>query len=250
MSEATRLSRVEQLTDRLLDDVVSGRYPPGTALPPERELAKRLGANRTSLRQALARLAQMGVVVARQGSGTVVLNVEDTTDPDLIARLLSRQDASLLVELLEVRQAVGALVGRLAASRATTADLDALKADLHRARTSTSPADLQRHELAYFATLVTATQNRALRTMLRWIEQSYGRMTDPFLAAFDDHDGVVAGLESITDAVRAHDADRAEKAMDLYARTSAERMVEALQGSVVGSTVHEGDLVISDPDLG
>src|SRR5690606_40436239 len=46
--------------------------PAGTALPPERELAIRLGVSRTTLRSAVDRLALMGYLSVRHGSGTVV----------------------------------------------------------------------------------------------------------------------------------------------------------------------------------
>ncbi len=58
---------------RLLEErIVSGEYPPGYRLPPERELCEIYGVSRVTARQALAELAQRDLVVRHQGQGTFV----------------------------------------------------------------------------------------------------------------------------------------------------------------------------------
>src|SRR5262245_22928380 len=70
-------SRVdEQIAAAIADAILDGAFPPGSTLPPERELAEQLGVNRTSLRQGLARLQQMGLIEAKHGSGNVVRDPE------------------------------------------------------------------------------------------------------------------------------------------------------------------------------
>ena len=46
----------EEIVEQLRELILTGQYPPGAKLPPERELAKRLGVNRASLREALKKL--------------------------------------------------------------------------------------------------------------------------------------------------------------------------------------------------
>ena len=59
---------------RLLEEkIVSGVYPPGYRLPPERELCEIYGVSRVTARQALAELAQRDLVVRHQGQGTFVM---------------------------------------------------------------------------------------------------------------------------------------------------------------------------------
>ncbi len=58
--------------DALLVDIVKGTYPPGTRLPSERDLATSLSASRPTVREALRRLSEWGLVVARRGSGIAV----------------------------------------------------------------------------------------------------------------------------------------------------------------------------------
>jgi len=62
----------ERIASRLAEDVRSGALAPGERLPGERELARRLGVGRSSVREAIAALQVDGVVVTRPGSGTYV----------------------------------------------------------------------------------------------------------------------------------------------------------------------------------
>src|ERR1700745_3416935 len=43
----------EEIAEQLRSLILNGQYPPGSKLPPERELSKRLRVNRASLREAL-----------------------------------------------------------------------------------------------------------------------------------------------------------------------------------------------------
>ena len=52
--------------------IASGTLKPGSALPPERELALELGISRVTVRRAMVELVRSGLVVQRHGSGTYV----------------------------------------------------------------------------------------------------------------------------------------------------------------------------------
>ncbi|WP_207211738.1 GntR family transcriptional regulator [Promicromonospora panici] len=56
--------------------VVTEKYAPGTALPTAAVLCETFTVSRTVIREALTALAEKGLVAARQGWGTVVLDRE------------------------------------------------------------------------------------------------------------------------------------------------------------------------------
>ncbi len=68
----SRVPRYERLASRLADAIRRGALVPGSALPPEPELAERLGVSRQTVHQALASLARQGLVTRRRGVGTFV----------------------------------------------------------------------------------------------------------------------------------------------------------------------------------
>ena len=60
--------------ERLATAIRLGVYPYGSTLPPERELARRMGVSRATLREAIAALRTAGMVSTTRGrgGGTVV----------------------------------------------------------------------------------------------------------------------------------------------------------------------------------
>jgi GntR family transcriptional regulator len=61
-----------QLAALLEREVTSGRWRPGMRLPSEPALCRHYGLSRTTVRQALARLEQEGLISRRKGQGTFV----------------------------------------------------------------------------------------------------------------------------------------------------------------------------------
>ena len=217
----------EQIAASIADAILDGVFPPGSVLPPERELAERLEVNRTSLRQGLARLQQMGLIEARHGSGNVVRDPQALTHPAVVEALVRKLGPEFLVELFEIRAGLGPLIGRLAAQRSGPEDAEALRAALTAVREAEGPEARQAADLDYFRVLIHHSRNRALALLYRWVEHAFGGREHELTAAYDDAATVVAGLSAITDAVLAGDEAAAAAAVEEYLRTSAQRMVQS-----------------------
>ena len=69
-------SRYVQLSEILIKDIASGRYPIDSKLPTEHELCQQYKYSRHTVREALRRLKELGLVSRRQGSGTTVLALQ------------------------------------------------------------------------------------------------------------------------------------------------------------------------------
>ena len=78
----------EETVERLLEGVKLGVYAPGDRLPPERELTRRLGVSRITLREALRELAAAGYVETKRGrfGGTFVICQPEPLVPDELTR--------------------------------------------------------------------------------------------------------------------------------------------------------------------
>lgn len=62
----------EAAKEHILSGILSGAYPPGANLPPERDLAVMIGVTRPTLRETLRGLASEGWLSIRQGKSTLV----------------------------------------------------------------------------------------------------------------------------------------------------------------------------------
>jgi GntR family transcriptional regulator len=95
-----------QLASVLEQAIVSGRWRPGERLASESELCDHFGISRTTVRQALARLEQEGMVIRRKGLGTFV----SSTTPRMW--LVQSQEGFFHDEVLRLGRAVASQILR------------------------------------------------------------------------------------------------------------------------------------------
>ncbi|HET8615041.1 MAG TPA: FCD domain-containing protein [Actinomycetales bacterium] len=106
----------EATVEQLATSVRLGVFARGERLPPERELAERLGVSRTTLREAIGALRQAGMVQTHRGrgGGTVVTYQGEARQP-------LRRTGAELHDALDFRAVVEPGAAALAATRDLTA---------------------------------------------------------------------------------------------------------------------------------
>jgi DNA-binding FadR family transcriptional regulator len=117
------LSLADQVFEQLVTEIVEQRYAAGASLPAERALAEVFGVNRHVVREALKRLAQIGLVKISQGGGTQVLDWKRSAGLDMLAMMAEHARggadvAGYWLAVLEMRAAIAADMARLCARRA------------------------------------------------------------------------------------------------------------------------------------
>ncbi len=135
---AAPASPSEATFEALLADIVSGTFPPGSNLPAERDLARRLGTSRPTLREALRRLAAWNLLDAKRGSGVVVRERRDWSIEVLPAYLRygAWQDgqlgnlAALVEDLLSLRRSLMLETVQLIAKRLPSGGTSAARREL------------------------------------------------------------------------------------------------------------------------
>jgi len=117
----------EQVAEQITAWIAANGLKAGDRLPPERELATRLGVSRATLSQALVALEVIGVVAVRHGDGTVL------TAKPAASRIVNaiRAHADRLPEVIETRDALETKIAALAAARRTDDDLARIDDALH-----------------------------------------------------------------------------------------------------------------------
>jgi GntR family transcriptional repressor for pyruvate dehydrogenase complex len=115
----TRTRLYEQVAEQITSWIRADGLAPGDRLPPERELAQRLGVSRATLSQALVALEVIGVVTVRHGDGTVLA---ESPGPRRIVEAI-RAHAHRLPEIIDTRDALETKIAALAAERRTADDL-------------------------------------------------------------------------------------------------------------------------------
>src|SRR5215213_4098294 len=108
---------------RLTEDILGGAYEPGEKLPTQRALARDLGVNMASVREAVKRLEQLRLVEVRHGDAMRVADWRTSGGLDVVAHLLFRAgglDESTLTDLMDARALMLSESARLAATRRST----------------------------------------------------------------------------------------------------------------------------------
>ncbi|MBK6651676.1 MAG: FadR family transcriptional regulator [Betaproteobacteria bacterium] len=203
--------------DHLGEAILAGRYPAGASLPPEPALCSELGVSRTVVREAVKSLIAKGLVSTGPKVGTKVLAEEHWNwfDPDVVAwQSKAGLTPEFLRDLQYLRRAVEPAAVRLAAERATAADLNSIEAAYQGMKTAIEDGgDYVTHDLRFHQGLLRACRNRMLVQMSKALS---ALLRTSFEISTSRPDGPKSSLplhRAVLDAVIARQPDRAEKAI-------------------------------------
>ncbi|MFJ9746767.1 FadR/GntR family transcriptional regulator [Streptomyces chartreusis] len=230
MEALPRETTVDVLEKRLREDILAGRHPAGSMLPPERELADRFGVNRTTLKHAFGRLVHSGLLETRHGVGTRVRDFLRLGGADLLPMLV-RHSPDWIGEIFEVRRSIGALIAERAAARATAAQITELRALMTAVRDADGGEDVQLADAEVHRALARATGNRVYVLLTNTLFNAYlpvrAALVEPFLDARAAHDR----LAPVVEAVAAGDEEATRVAAGAYLSATERIMLEGLAAS-------------------
>lgn len=202
MRPVQRHSLVDAVVDEMKREINQRRWLVGDRIPSEAEFTARLGVSRTSVREAVRSLVQLGLLETRQGDGTYVVATDATQVA--LSRALQSADSR---EVIRVRRALDALAATEAASSRTNDDLSFLASCLLARKEAIASGDssaFAEADMAFHLGIVRASRNRLLSDIY---------------ASFDS-----SLRESVTDATciaRREDPDRTDQHETLFQAISS-----------------------------
>lgn len=207
----------EVAAEQVLELITRLRLRPGDRMPTENELAQQLGTSRTVVREAVKILSALGRVRAQKGRGLYVADDEGMLGTGRWASFFLPTDLDHIYMLFEFRRAQEMETSRLAARRATPAELGDIEksAGVCRYGFDTGREDLfNEGDDAFHTAIATASHNMflqiAVREARRLQAQSNliglrGSVGGHAAKAVEEHD-------TIYQAIRAGDAEAAAQA--------------------------------------
>jgi DNA-binding FadR family transcriptional regulator len=211
---------VEQFLEQA---ILSGKWAPGDRLPSEREISTEMDVSRSVVREALGRLASLGLVRSVHGSGTVVEVPSDRPITAGYRRLIQHRELALR-DLAAVRLPLETTIARLAALHRSDEHL------VRMARTqeilSSRRVSLDAHvqaDLEFHATLADASANPLFGVVLAPIQEL---LIESRRRTLGRHGAELAHRHhaAILDAVRARDASAADQAMREHLQANFEHL--------------------------
>ena len=196
--------------------IVSGRYLPGTSIPPEPLLCEEYGISRTVVREAVKSLVAKGLLVTGPKLGTRVLPADNWNwfDPDVVAwQSRSGLTREFLRDLQELRRIVEPAAMRLAAQRATAQDIASIEAAYAGMKDAIEHGgDYVKHDLHFHQGLLSAGHNRMVMQMSKALG---ALLRTSFEISTSRPNGPASSLplhRAVLDAVIARDGAKAERA--------------------------------------
>lgn len=214
----------EDVADKILQLIKSGRFQPGARLPGERELSEQFGVSRVAIREAAIALQATGWVRIRPGAGVYVL--------DAPAGPTGTLPAVSALELTEARSLFEGETAALAASTITEQELAKLDLLLE-AMADDDIEDDQITEIdrEFHLTIARAAKNAAIIhvTEVLWrlrLEVPEIRASHSLVCRKDGAARLAEHAE-IVESLRARDAARARVAMRGHFGRLLESMIDA-----------------------
>ncbi len=225
--ESPRLYR--QIADQLRHLIDRREYPVGGRLPPERELAEKLGVSRPSVREALIALEVEGRVRIRMGSGVYVID-KPAGLPALAP--LAEEAPEGPFEVLKARELIESAVCAEAGSQAgrhDVASLDAILAQMENPNlTGDELVALDRaFHVAIAAILGNAVLARFVGLLFDQRINPYFRQLASYFENADSWREAVAEHREIRDAIAEGRGEAAQAAMRQHLQRSQERFSQS-----------------------
>ena len=242
ISPLAAAGRAEEVVQRVSQAIQLGLFVDGEQLPPETEFAAQLGVSAMTLREALASLRQQGLVETRRGrTGGTFVRRPASPPLGLLRERLRAMTTSSLRDLIDEQFAVSGGAAKLAAARASAADVRRLGTLVRQLSAASSLGSRIRADSRFHIEVAQASQSERLTRLelglqtqlaeLLWLPPEATAAPGPTGATVADtatelldHVAVAAEHAAIADAITAEDGDRARMLAELHVESNLRRL--------------------------
>jgi GntR family transcriptional regulator, transcriptional repressor for pyruvate dehydrogenase complex len=231
--------RYEVVTEQILQLISELDLQPGDRMPTEKDLASRLGASRTVVREAVKILSATGRVSAQKGRGLYVADNESMLGARQWGGFFVPTNLDHIFMLFEFRRIQETQASRLAAKRASPSELRALEAAVQACRhgfTSGNNAQFDQGDDSFHLGVAAASHNFFLLSAVREARMLQRQASVIGLRGVGGHaDAAVDEHEAIYRAIRDGDPEAAAHATSVHLDNTLEDYRREIQRRVFGS---------------
>lgn len=211
------------------DLIERGDLGPGDRLPPERELALRVGVSRPSVRAGLRALSAMGVVESKHGAGTFIRGGPPMLGSEPLSFLAALHGFSR-DEMFEARRVLEVGVAGLAAERATGDQLATISEEITGMYASMDdPQTFLLHDIRFHRAVAAASGNPILASLVEMVSGIFYEQRRRTAEHGCDLKEAAALHRALYNALRQRDPERARRSMDEHLTQARQR--QAAEGS-------------------
>ena len=204
----------DDIVQQILGQIRAGQLVEGDSLPSERALAEVLQVSRPTVRGALERLIDAGVLRNGSGRGGNARVSTRWVPPDLLAAHPDHLDIDHVLELLEARRTVEPRVAQLAALRGNAADFEHLQQSIDLlVEHQDDLVKAAQAEQLFHRLMWRTSRNRALESLMSSLYAEFGPVFDLMLRIHSDYETGVRLHRDTLAALRRGDPAEIETVM-------------------------------------
>lgn len=217
----TKSNIVDAVYQQMLNKILDNSWSSGSKLPSEFELTELFNVSRTSVRSAVQKLRDLGIIYTRHGMGSFV---SENLDKDKILNKnqpIMHLSQDEFMDMMIFRQTVEFKCIELAAERANEQDIQAIEEALNRMLVSKN--DYKKYtqaDLDFHIAVAAASHNKIFIKILHDIKDMYyfyleelNRVLGITLESIDAHIKIYMSIKD-------HDVETAKRSLDSAMKTN------------------------------
>ena len=228
----------EVVAEQIVRLIAELEMSPGDRMPTEKDLAARLGASRTMVREAIKILSATGRVSAQKGRGLYVADGEGVLGATQFGGFFMPTNLDHIFMLFEFRRVQEIAASRLAAAQASPAELRVIEAAVQTCRHGYQAGNLAEFEAgddAFHLGVAAASHNFFLVSAVREARMLQRRASVIGLRGLGGHaDAAVGEHEAIYRAIRDGEPEAAAQATSVHLDNTLEDYRREIQRRVFG----------------
>lgn len=207
----------EKVIESLSKEIFKENIKIGQELPSEIEMAKMLGVSRGSLREGLAILEFLGVIVSR---GRKKILARDANKIKRISNLLKLSiNKDIIYDFIEFRRVMDTFIAELACKRANERDLRELEKTVNKLKKN---PDDKKADFQFHINLSRASHNTFLAAMEELLIYMFGTIREKASMVPGRKDQIVKEHEDIYNAIKERDSLLARRRVETHLKNIEE----------------------------
>lgn len=229
-----KVTATEALVDDLINRIRSGEFGPGKKMPSEQVLLKDYEISRLTLREALARLAALGVIEVRHGKGAFITNTVSVPALDkVLIPMFPELNRDRMQELIEARNLIEAEMAAKVAAHRTSQDMDSLEQLLHYDEEQiNTPEIFAERDYEFHLALSQRAGNQFFHSMYQALSHQIRFFLIQYANSIDDWQAALNRHRPILEAIREQDQEKARSLAKEHATVCASFIREYQTGSL------------------
>ena len=225
----------DTVVDQIITLIEDGVLKPGDQLPSERELVSQFQVARPSIREALRILEFQRVIEVRPGRGAFVVGLNNglASDEERVQHWF-HEHAPEVLDILEVRASIEILAARMAAEKASPeliADIQETVQQAEQVFSDGNSDELVRLDRKFHLSVASASGNALIGALIEMLIDAMVNPRRSLMRLRSHASGSWADHNAILEAIRAHNPDRAEKAMMVHLNHVRANVIALSDGS-------------------